>query len=93
MTSGSQRPGDAQLVLRRDAAHDHAVAIDERPEHAVVIRQLVTLEDYGLGPARPTSRAIAAAVAGWSPVTITTLIPALPAGGRRGRDPGPRRVL
>ena len=72
----SQRPRDPQLVLRRHPGDHDAVVVDQRPEHAVVVGQLVAVEDRVVRPSRPTSSAMAVAVVGWSPVIIATLIPA-----------------
>ena len=76
VAASPQRRRDPQLVLRRDPGDDHAVAVEQRAEHRLVGRQVDALSTSAVAAESPTSRAIAAAVAGWSPVIIATVMPA-----------------
>ena len=46
---GLQGAGDAQLVLGRDAGHDHAVVVEQRAEHLLVGGQIVTSSTTTIG--------------------------------------------
>src|SRR6185312_15761528 len=50
VTAAAQRSGDAQLVLRCDAADDHAVAVEQLAEGGVVGRELGTGDDAAAVP-------------------------------------------
>ena len=76
VTPGAQRLGDAQLVLRRHPGDDDPVPVEHGAEDLLVVGQVVADEDRIVDMRKPVSVAIAAAVAGWSPVIIATLIPA-----------------
>ena len=79
--------------------------VDPADDDAVVVEQRAELHLSSSGRSLPSSTtlvaerrsrpgaAIARAVAGWSPVTIASLMPAPPAGGDRVADARPGRVV
>ena len=88
VAAGLQGPGDAQLVLgRRPGRRRRRRGRAARRARASSCGQVLAVERRARRrPSRPTSAAIARAVAGWSPVTIATRMPACrQRGDRRGR--------